>query len=349
MTRCLGHSSETWKEAESSLQRLTDYPSYFSTAQLRDIGSFQDGGLQDNFAAGIAARISRRIWPSRVGIARLVSMGTGEAASRPDQTPHFRHVFRDSFLRRGFDAFMSNLDTKAKWLQMVDQLDCTVRADYLRMDVSLGGMPCTLDNAEIMDDYRNLVILQPGSARLAKEAAIGLLVARFFFTLDGDFEKPVIGLDLWYHGTIRCKGPAMAVVEALRRLSLENVDFVTDSETLGAFGGVQDICPACGRYSKTVSFTLRHPGEIMNIYMRVNQHKQWRISGFPASMSSFAEKQYLYDQFGRLDHGRPATTPCNTCNAAADSFRGKRRKRTSVTSTEERRNKRVCIAGDVAD
>ncbi|GFF94888.1 patatin phospholipase [Aspergillus lentulus] len=42
--------------------------SYFSTVYLYNIGTFQDGGLQDNFAVGIAQQISCWIWPSRPGI-----------------------------------------------------------------------------------------------------------------------------------------------------------------------------------------------------------------------------------------------------------------------------------------
>ncbi|GKZ39772.1 hypothetical protein AbraIFM66950_001159, partial [Aspergillus brasiliensis] len=158
-------------------------PFLFPTAELR-VGSFQDGGLQDNFTAGIAGRIYRRIWPSRLGIARVISLGTGEDVPSTDRSPRFRHVFRDGFLRRGFDAFMSSLGTKSKWLQLVDRLDNTIKPDYIQMDVALDNLPCTIDNLEVMDDYRNLVILQPGSARLARETTTAMLVARFYFILE---------------------------------------------------------------------------------------------------------------------------------------------------------------------
>ncbi|GKZ59930.1 hypothetical protein AnigIFM49718_006254 [Aspergillus niger] len=158
-------------------------PFLFPTAELR-VGSFQDGGLQDNFAAGIAGRICRRIWPSRLGVARVISLGTGEDVPSTDRSPRFRHVFRDGFLRRGFDAFMSSLGTKSKWLQLVDRLDEATKPDYIRMDVALDNLPCTIDDLEVMDDYRNLVILQPGSARLARATATAMLVARFYFVLE---------------------------------------------------------------------------------------------------------------------------------------------------------------------
>ncbi|KAH1893616.1 hypothetical protein KXV57_002773 [Aspergillus fumigatus] len=226
--KCASSEPSLWEVARATAAA----PFYFSTAYLRDIGTFQDGGLQDNFAAGIARRISRRIWPSRPGIARLISMGTGKVESSPERSPHYRHVFYDSFLRRGFDAWMSNLDTHSKWLHMMDEVDDRIKEDYLRFDVSLKDIPSAIDNAEAMDDYRNLVILQPGSSRMARQAATALLIARFFFVVDKLPREEPSGPQIRYHGSIRCKGPTMPVLEALLRLHSQEMEFVTDTTTL---------------------------------------------------------------------------------------------------------------------
>lgn len=50
---------------------------FFSPADIRGIGSFQDRELQNNLAADIAQRVPRQIWPSRKNPARLLSMETG--------------------------------------------------------------------------------------------------------------------------------------------------------------------------------------------------------------------------------------------------------------------------------
>ncbi|KAF4229282.1 hypothetical protein CNMCM8980_006352 [Aspergillus fumigatiaffinis] len=291
---------------------------------LRDIGSFQDGGLQDNFAANIARRISRRIWPTKHGVARLISMGTGISDNSCNRSPHYRHVFRDSFLRRGFDALMSNLDTQSKWLQMIDQLDDQVKPDYIRLNVPLKDIPCTIDNADAMDDYRNLVTLQPGSARMARKAATALLVARFFFVLDRLPEEIPTGTHCWYQGSIHCKGPTKPILEALNKLHPDGLEFITDRGTLGGFRGLEDICPSCQRYRKPVSILVHHPNETLDIHMRINRHEQWRISGFPRSMSSFAAG--LHHPFGRPDHGQPAAAPCPNCDNEAASLRSATRK-----------------------
>ncbi|PLB48771.1 hypothetical protein P170DRAFT_425790 [Aspergillus steynii IBT 23096] len=93
-------------------------PFYFSPAHIRAIGSFQDGGLRDNFAAGIARRVSCCIWPSRARVSRLIFLGTGKTESPGLRLPYFCYVFRDGFICRGYNALMSNLDIELKWLEL---------------------------------------------------------------------------------------------------------------------------------------------------------------------------------------------------------------------------------------
>ena len=68
---------------------------------------------------------------------------------------------------------------------MWSQLEDTFKPDYFRFDVPLRSMPSTIDNVEAIEDYENLVVLQPGAARLAREAASSLLISRFYFVLGG--------------------------------------------------------------------------------------------------------------------------------------------------------------------
>ncbi|KAL4893422.1 acyl transferase/acyl hydrolase/lysophospholipase [Aspergillus ambiguus] len=315
-------------------------PFYFSPASLHTIGSFQDGGLRDNFAAGIAKRISRRVWPSRTGVARLVSLGTGTVEGPPNHSPHFRHILRDGFLRRGFDALMSNLDTQPKWQELRNQLDDGIKEDFLRLDVPLKGVPCSIDDIDRMDGYRDLVIRQTGSSKMAKETAAALLVSRFYFELDPlPFPLPLWGPS-WYHGMIRCKGPTRPILNALQKLCVEDIEFVSDSGLLGKFTGPRDACISCGRYGKSISILVNHPTESFNIYMRFGPGKRWRISGFPSSVEAFIETQKLQHPFGRPDHNRASVAPCAKC----DGLRSTRRhgnKRGPCSSLSGSARKRV--------
>ncbi|KAA8649656.1 uncharacterized protein ATNIH1004_002327 [Aspergillus tanneri] len=124
-------------------------------------------GLRDNLAADIARRLSRQIWPSRKHPARLLSMGTGITDRPRDRPPHFRHVFQDGFLRRGFDAWMSSMDTETKWLEMMGQLEDTHKEDYLRLNIPLRDVPSAIDTVEVMEEYRNLESRYPDVHRLS--------------------------------------------------------------------------------------------------------------------------------------------------------------------------------------
>lgn len=296
----------------------------------------------DNFAAGIARRLSRQIWPSRRRPARILSMGTGMSDRPQNQSPHFRHIFRDGFLRRGFDAWMSTMNSQAKWEEMWSQLEDTFKPDYIRFDVPLRSMPSTIDNVEAIEDYENLVVLQPGAARLAREAASSLLISRFYFVLGGWPENTT--KSFWCRGTIRCKGRARELISALQRLHPRGLECTTNAGPVGRFAGLEEVCPTCERYCRPMSFFARHTDEEVSIYIRSETKQRWRISGFPSSIASLAEAQDFMSPFGRRDHGQPGAAPCSNCDSLGHILHGTRRKRSSTSSKGERA-KRVRVAG----
>ncbi|KAJ5641200.1 hypothetical protein N7490_005200 [Penicillium lividum] len=313
-----------------------------TTSISRDtgIGSFQDGGLKYNFAGEIASQISCQIWPQRMGSTRLVSLGTGKAESS-EQTSHFRHIFRDSFLRRGFDAWMSTMDTDSDWRKWRARLGDSVRGDCYRLDVPLGNSPHTIDAIENMEQYRNLVILQVGSARMAREAATSLLVSRFFLVVDPLPEDTAT--PFWCHGSVHCKGLAEKVVKALEVLYPEGLSYVSDSGLIDDFGGLDSICALCGRYSRSISFLTRHLDYTVNIYIQASSKKRWRIGGFPDSVGNFASKQGLNLPFGHGNHGYPCRQPCHNCDVTGSPLRGKRRRRESRGSGDVGNRKRTLV------
>lgn len=236
------------------------------------------------------------------------------------------------------------MDTEIRWQDLVDQLEESVRPDYLRLNIPLQDTPYGIDTVDTMEEYRNRVILHPGAARKARETATALLVSRFFFQLQdlpNDTPSPFRA-----HGTIHCKGPSRQVLDALHCLHPQGLDYFTDSETIGRLTSSDELCPDCGRYTQPVSFSTTHFDQVVNIYVRAKSKQQWRISGFPDSMASVSIKQQLHAPFGRSTHGRPSVAPCGRCDGGT-YVRGRRRKHSSARSQGERTKRTRC--GDHQD
>jgi hypothetical protein len=273
-----------------------------------------------------------------MGSIRMVSMGTGKVPPN-EQIPHFRHIFRDGFLRRGFDAWMSTMDTDTDWKNWRSRLGESVRGDCHRLDVSLGNAPQTIDAVGAMDDYRDLVLLQAGSARMARDVATTLLVSRFFLLVGSLPEQTSV--PFWCTGSVRCKGPPRKIILALDYLYPEGLSFVSDSGLIDSFGGLNSLCPSCGCYNHPISFLTRHLDYTINIYIQSRTKKRWRISGFPGSVATFASKQGLQSSFGRRDHGHPCRKPCESCDLGKGTTRGKRRMVESRCSRQASSRKRT--------
>ncbi|KAJ5517503.1 hypothetical protein N7527_009063 [Penicillium freii] len=264
------------------------------------IGSFQDGGLKYNFAGEIANQVSLQIWPTAMGSTRMLSLGTGKAPSNK-QTPHFRHVFHNSF---------------KKWR---GRLNDSVKGDTHRLDVSLGNAPHAIDAVEAMEDYRDLVILQVGSGRMARDTATTLLVSRFFFVVDSLPEDTATAF--WCRGSVRCKGPARIVILALENLYPDGLSYVSDCGLIDKFCGLDSLCPSYRCYSRSISLLARHL-------------EYTRIGGFLECMASFISRQGLRSSFGQDNYRYPYRQPCQSCDITRSPVRGRRRKRESRGSED---------------
>jgi hypothetical protein len=273
-----------------------------------------------------------------MGSIRMVSMGTGKPPPN-EQIPHFRHIFRDSFLRRGFDAWMSTMDTDTEWRNWRGRLSESVRGDCHRLDVSLANTPQTIDAVGAMNDYRDLVLLQPGSARMARDASTTLLISRFFFQISSLPEQTTV--PFWCPGSVRCKGPARSIILALENLYPEGLSYVSDSGLIDGFGGLDSLCPSCGCYNHPISFLTRHLDYTVNVYIQSKTKKRWRISGFPESVATFASRQGLQSSFGHGDHGSPSRKPCQGCDVNKGTTRNKRKIAESWESRDPSSRKRA--------
>lgn len=210
--------------------------------------------------------------------------------------------------------------------------------EYHRLNVLLKDVPNGIDTVEAMEDYKNLVILQPGSARMARESAMMLLASRFYFVLDDLPENT--STPFWCRGNIRCKGSATKVILALKRLQPEGLTLVSDQGKIEDFVGLLGVCQSCGAYSQSVTFLTRHIDHVVSISLQSPLKQKWRIGGFPASVSSLATRQGMWAPFGRNDHGYPFKSFCKNCDRSGATG-GRRRQRDSACSSDNLRSKKM--------
>ncbi|KAJ5475413.1 hypothetical protein N7539_007700 [Penicillium diatomitis] len=316
----------------TSISKDTSTFVYFTPADLQGIGSFQDGGLKYNFAGDIACQIAQQVWPSAVGSLRVLSLGTGKA-SHLDQTPHFRHVFSDGFMRRGFDAWMSTMNTDADWKKWRNRLTDDSKTDSHRLDAPLESTDSNLDSVESMERLRDLVILQPGSSRMVREAVSTLLVSRFFFLIQSVPEQATC--PFWCYGTVRCKGPAREIITALERLHPDGLQYTSQDGYVERFNGVRSICDTCGCYYQPMSFLVPHLDQRVEVFITNTTKKQWRISGFPATVRQMIHRQNFGFSFGRDDHGYPCREDCRSCGKSGIPGGQRRKRRTSLSQSRD--------------
>lgn len=207
--------------------------------------------------------------------------------------------------------------------------------------MSLGNTPHTINAVETIEDYRNLVILQVGSARIARDAATALLISRLFFVVSSLPENTTTAF--WYRGSVRCKGPAQKVILALENLYPDRLSYISDCGLIDRFRGLDSLCPLYRCYNRSVSFLTRHLDYTVNIYIQTSSKKRWRIGGFPENVASFISGQGLQSSFGHNNHGYPCRDPCQSCNVIQNSDRGRRRKRESRGSGDVNPRKRALV------
>ena len=167
---------------------------------------------------------------------------------------------------------MSTIDTDTDWKSWRGRLNESVRGDCHRLDISLENTPQIINAVGAINDYRDLVLLQPGSARMARDAATTLLVSRFFLLVSSLPEQTSV--PFWCPGVVRCKGPGREIILALEYLYPEGLSYVSDSGLIDGFGGRDSLYPSCGYYNHPISFLTRHLDYTMNIYIQSRTKKK---------------------------------------------------------------------------
>lgn len=225
-------------------------------------------------------------------------------------------------LRRLWASFMDFLDGHTRSRDMTNCLSEQHRNDYFRLDTKLSS-PIRLDDVEDLQSQKEKIYLNPPCQ--LTEVATALLVSNFFFTLD----KPSCYQGGFYYcqGSIRCRMNPKDVFNALSHLYFSKLRFVIDNEVIGDCS-VANICSACCRYRKQVSFFVRRPKDTVSILLQEKRGFQRKISGFPNSIEWFEVQQGFHSPFGKQDT-HFLTLSCPICDES------KKRKASGNGSTSE--------------
>ena len=286
--------------------------SLFKPINITGVGMVQDGALAHNNPASLAEWESRQIWPHNKKPDVLLSLGTGTSAKCVLQNgSRFHHFITNGFVPRLWRSFMSSMDGQRAWVDLLNRLDDEHRKDYFRLNVCLSGDDCAIDDTSSIDDLRSSVRLQTNSRQDCVEIAIALLVSSFFFELHA---VPTFSGGRYHcEGWIRCRLHSDVMFNALLNVHQAVWTFITDTEVLGQYTPKLDSCSTCSSYRKSVRFCVRHPSDLINIYMRDPNRKQRRISGFPESIDWFISQQFLDADFGTPYHGSLDQAPYACC------------------------------------
>ena len=285
-------------------------PVLFQPVRISSVGTFQDGGLKHNNPINLALWESRYIWPSLSKPDLVLSLGTGTTHASSPAAPNFRHVVHDGFIPRLWRSFMSSLDGQAAWRDLWNRLDDTSRENCFRLNISLSSNGPAMDDIDRMNELRGYVHSQPYNHDDRERIVFALLTSTFYFELTS---TPCFFFDRYFcHGSIRCRLKGTTICQVLRRTHGSSLAFMTERETLGYFAPDRDLCTKCSRYNKQVGFIVRHPTDLVNIYLQSPLRGKRNLSGFPQTMQWFTTQQQLQARFGSANHS-PARS-CDECN-----------------------------------
>lgn len=250
----------------------------YRPASIAAIGAFQDGGLKYNNPVNLALWEGRSIWPENASPDVVLSLGTGADWNRSSHAPHFRHIFNDGFIPRTWRSFMSSLDGETTWKALKNHLTDGAKSHFFRLNPILPHQ-MSIDDTNGMSSLRRIVKKSPECVEVAR----ALLISNFYLEL-----KSVPSYEAGQyrcHGTIRCRGQSHIVVQALQRLGLIKLQFVSELESLGPCALKHDICPICHCYRRPVIFVVRHLDEIFSLYLKGEDDSKRRLGGFPTNVA----------------------------------------------------------------
>ena len=277
-------------------------------------------GLENNPCV-LAYSEAQRLWPAVSTPDVFLSLGTGMESSN-GTTSRYRNFIFDGFTMRFWRSIKAKHNTEKRWREFRNSIKDSYREDYQRFNPALPS-GARIDNAALIPRLRNIVRDDPQWNVFFTHVARFLLISAFYFELDCYPSRQ--NEDYLVQGAVKCRLPAMNVIQDLESLGIRYVHFSTDiADLTGERSLRQDFCHTCSRYICPVQFFVKHPSDSICISLKTTSNIRRKISGCPHPISWFIDQQGLTPDHGDFETSRRVGLECPACSPPKRQAFGKR-------------------------
>ena len=291
-------------------------PLFFKSKDVRNLATFQDGGLWYNNPALMVRYECELLWPDRCHfletdkghIDYMVSLGTGSSSSgeRIVMGPHSPVKTKSWF--RLVESFVDHLDSELQWEKFMFGIPPKWHSRYHRFNIFFQGREPALDDVQAIERLKHqakIAIASSSETLLTKDHMIASI---FYFELDSFPQHR--GGAYKCKGTILCRLPLKygGRKKLYQWLLRSSATFIVSGRLIPCITSVPKGTPP---FRQQVDFTIKSLDEQLQLSIGGITSRPTLISGMPNRLRHFIAAQGLQSPFGCSDH-RMAEKPLPT-------------------------------------
>jgi hypothetical protein len=281
-----------------SAQCTSAAPWFFPPKVLKNLGTYQDGGLHHNNPAKIAHRECQFLWPEKPRPDFMLSFGTGKSTTS-DYRLGPQSPVTDRCLLRLKNLLMSYLDSEKAWVDFYSTLPMDWRPRYHRLNVEIIGPEPSIDDIASLDHLRQLAETSVACNREAVLVQDSIYASLFYFELENDPE--------FNDGAFQCYGSIFCRLsmdrdgrEALYHKLLKTSSyFLVSGRPVACADAVPKGVPL---FRRRIHLGIANMDDVVCISLRGITSTPKMISGLPMTLRQLKKARGLINPFGRVDH-----------------------------------------------
>ncbi|KAI9848884.1 MAG: hypothetical protein M1837_006400 [Sclerophora amabilis] len=281
----------------------TAAPQYFKTKFLKNLGTFQDGGLRHNNPLSIALWEKRCLWPEKDGLDFALSLRTGSSDRILPSNSVLKlcSPVRDGFLSRLFRSFMLSLDGEKAWRDLFNTLSDDLRYRFFRLNLKMLESEPDLDDTLKMGALKAMAREHITSNSQVQDILDSIYASMFYFELDC--------LPKFYNGVVQCSGfvcyrlrsTTKSRSRLYERLTQTSSQFIISGRAIPCVDFIPKSIPP---FKKHLRFTTQSLDAQVSISISGLTTRPRSISGLPKSVKELIALQRLDVPFSQADHSR---------------------------------------------